>query len=81
MDYVIKPTQELHVSDLVIDPFEYAEALAPVVRRSLLASEAADHLAQLLPLAIAQLDAVGDVYGALALAGLYAQMEPLHALV
>ncbi|HMQ33068.1 MAG TPA: hypothetical protein PKD53_20220 [Chloroflexaceae bacterium] len=68
------------VSDLVLDPFVYSDALAPLVREGRLAHEAADRLAAALPAAIAQLDALGDAYGAIALASLYEQLAGLQAV-
>jgi hypothetical protein len=66
------------VSDLVLDPFAYSEALAPLVREGRLPHAEADHLAWALHAAIAQLEAVGDAYGAIALAHLYEQLSTLH---
>lgn len=68
------------VSDLVLDPFAYSEALAPLVREGRLPQAEADSLARALPTAIAQLDALGDAYGAIALAGLFEQLENLQAV-
>ncbi len=68
------------VSDLVLDPFTYSDALAPLVREGRLAHTAADHLTATLPAAIAQLDALGDAYGAIALASLYEQLTSLQAV-
>lgn len=69
-----------NVSELVLDPFTYSDLLAPLLREGLLAHAEADRLAAALPTAIAQLDALGDAYGAIALAGLYAQLENLQAV-
>lgn len=66
------------VSDLVLDPFAYSEALTPLVREGRLAHAEADRLAAALPTAIAQLDALGDAYGAIALASLYEQLASLN---
>jgi hypothetical protein len=62
------------VVDLVLDPFSYEDVLGAQAERGQLNSMIITHLAQVLPLAIAQLDAVGDVYGALALEGLQSQL-------
>lgn len=73
-----RPTPQ--VSDLVLDPFAYSDRLAPRLRAGLLDHDEADHLACVLPTAIAQLDAVGDAYGAIALACLYEQLAHLPVL-
>jgi hypothetical protein len=68
------------VSDLVLDPLDYSEALRGPVLRGSLAGKDAVRLALILPVAIAQLDAIGDSYGALALANLYKRIVRLHTL-
>lgn len=68
------------VSELVLEPFVYSDLLAPLLREGLLPNAEADRLAAALPTAIAQLDALGDAYGAIALAGLFAQLENLQAV-
>jgi hypothetical protein len=73
-----QPMSTPRVSDLVLDPFVYSDALAPLVREGRLAGEAASSLVATLPAAIAQLDALGDAYGAIALASLYEQLASLH---
>ena len=60
--------------DLVIDPLAYYDALAASIYQCLCDEPSTEHLSSVLPAAIAQLDAVGDEYGALALAGLSAQL-------
>jgi hypothetical protein len=62
------------VVDLVLDPFSYQEALCAQVEQEQLSSLIVTHLVLVLPLAIAQLDALGDTYGALALEGLQHQL-------
>src|SRR5947207_3078935 len=71
MDQIIKPAADVQVIDLVVDPFTYHDALIAYVSKAQQDSHAIDHLASVLLVAIAQLDAVGDAYGAVALAGLY----------
>jgi hypothetical protein len=71
---LIKSAAEVQVIDLVLDPFSYYDALKASICREQQDVIAADHLADVLPAAIAQLDAVGDDYGALALTGLSAQL-------
>lgn len=66
------------VSDLVLEPFTYSEALTPLVREGRLPHDEADRLAAALPTAIAQLDALGDPYGAIALAHLLEQLADLN---
>jgi hypothetical protein len=70
----IKPIRTLQVLDLVLEPQAYCDAFIGLARHDFLAHDAAEHLAGLLPLAIAQLDQVGDMYGVLALDELYAQL-------
>jgi hypothetical protein len=80
MKQTLPSITNLQVSDLVIDPYFYREALSVAVRHERLPHAALDHLGVLLPLAVAQLDAVGDLYGALSLAGLLNQLtNPLAA--
>jgi hypothetical protein len=74
MKQTLRPITTLQVSDLVIDPYFYRDALGIAVRHERLPSAALEHLGTLLPLAVAQLDAVGDSYGALSLAGLLKQL-------
>lgn len=75
MKQTLPPIINLQVSDLVIDPYFYREALTVAVRHERLPNAALEHLGALLPLAVAQLDAVGDLYGALTLAGLLNQLN------
>ncbi len=81
MNQMIKPAMDVQVIDLVLHPCAYHDALIAAVRQGQQDSEAIDHLAALLPVAIAQLDAVGDTYGALALDGLYDRLIQLEAMV
>lgn len=81
MELFVRPTAEIQVVDLVLDPFMYREALTAPLRGGYIDSAALDHLGAVLPLAIAQLDALGDVHGAIALAGLESQLTGLEALV
>jgi hypothetical protein len=81
MNQTIGHPIELQVTDLVLDPFRYQDTLSRQARSDQLEGETIQHLATLLPLAIAQLDAIGDPYGSLALAGLYNQLMRLETLV
>lgn len=74
MKQIIKSPAEVQVIDLVLDPFAYYDALIASLCPDERGSTALEHLANILPAAIAQLDAVGDVYGALALVGLSVQL-------
>lgn len=69
------------VSELVLEPFVYSDIFGPLVREGLLTHGESEHLAEVLTPAIAQLDALGDEYGAIALAGLYEQLAGLQAAV
>lgn len=80
MELFVRPMAEIQVVDLVLDPFLYREALTEPMREGFVDSLSLDHLAEVLPLAIAQLDALGDVHGAIALAGLESQLTELEAL-
>jgi hypothetical protein len=81
MNQTIGRSIELQVSDLVLDPFQYQEALSRQARSGQLEGETIEHLATVLPVAIAQLDAIGDSYGSLALAGLYNQLTRLEIVL
>jgi hypothetical protein len=74
MSNVQRPVAQLRVTDLVLDPLAQHEALCKALRGQALASAEADHIAALLPCAIAQLDAIGDDEGALALEALAARL-------
>jgi hypothetical protein len=74
MKKTLRPITSIQVSDLVIDPFFYREALAVAVRQERLPHASLEYLGTLLPRAVAQLDAVGDPYGAMALDGLLSQL-------
>jgi hypothetical protein len=65
---------QVQVVDLVLDPFGYQDTLRTCVQQGQLNGKTLAHLEQVLPLAIAQLDAVGDIYGALALEALHDQL-------
>gem|GEM_PF-1445973 len=80
MDQIVRPTMEVQVVDLVLDPMLYREALIVPLREGQIDGLSLDHLAAVLPAAIAQLDALGDVYGAIALAGLHNELTGLEAL-
>lgn len=80
MPYAPTATFAPLVTDLVLDPFLYSDLIGPLVREGLLPTNEADHLAGVLPAAIAQLDALGDAYGAIALAAIYAQLAGQQAL-
>jgi hypothetical protein len=71
---IIKSPAEVQVIDLVLDPFGYYDALTESIYQDQHHTLATAHLAEVLPAAIAQLDAVGDEYGVLALTGLAAQL-------
>jgi hypothetical protein len=77
MSYVQRPVAQLRVTDLVLAPLSQHDALREVIRREGLASVEVDHLAGLLPVAISQLDAIGDDEGALALEELAARLLAL----
>jgi len=81
MAQMIKPATNVQVIDLVLDPFAYHDALIASVSRGQLDSDAIDYLDMVLQVAIAQLDAVGDAYGALALVALYDQLVRLETVV
>lgn len=81
MEQTLKPTQAVQIVDLVLEPDFYHDALLSSVRQDGLDCDDTEHLAALLPLAIAQLDAVGDEYGIIALEGLYGQLLRLHETV
>lgn len=66
------------VSDLVLEPFAYSDALLSPALQGDLPDEMAERLSMILPVAIAQLEALGDAYGAIALASLYEQIESLQ---
>ncbi|NTU84001.1 MAG: hypothetical protein HGA45_32295 [Chloroflexales bacterium] len=80
MNQTVSVTTAPQVSDLVLDPFVYSEALRGPVLRGSLPDDEAERLSTVLPVAIAQLDAIGDAYGAIALATLYEQIECLQTL-
>jgi hypothetical protein len=81
MNQTIGHSIELHIIDLVLDPFRYQDALSRQARSGQLEGETIQQLTTVLPMAIAQLDAIGDLYGSLALAGLYDQLTRLETLV
>ena len=81
MNQTIEPSIELQVSDLVLDPFIYQDALSARARLGQLEGDTINHLTTVLPVAVAQLDAIGDPYGSLALAKLYRQLTQLETLV
>lgn len=81
MDLVRTPTRAVALTDLVLEPDRYHDALIGAARRDDLGYEAAERLAALLPLAIAQLEAIGDEYGAMALTGLSDQLTRLQLTV
>jgi hypothetical protein len=64
--------------DLLLEPDRYHDALISSARRRPMESAAVGRLTEMLPLAIAQLDTVGDEYGALALEDLYVQLMRLQ---
>ena len=77
---MVKPAANIQVVDFVLDPFIYHDALIESLREGQHEGDALDHLASVLPVAIAQLDAVGDAYGAMALGNLYEHVAGLEAL-
>ena len=80
MQPTIQSIAELRLIDLVLDPQAYQDTLITAAHLGQLDPAAVDHLLRLLPQAINQLDAVGDVYGALALAGVHDQLMPIPVL-
>ena len=74
MKHTIKSPCEVHVIDLVIDPLAYYDALTASIYQVSHDQTSTEHLSSVLPTAIAQLNAIGDEHGALALAGLSAQL-------
>jgi hypothetical protein len=72
---------ELRAIDLVLDPFGYEDVLGMQIRAAQLEDETVNQLTAALPQAIAQLDAIGDLHGSLALAGLYDQLARLEPAV
>jgi hypothetical protein len=81
MNQTIGRSIELQVIDLVLDPLRHQDALSRQARSGQLESETIEHLATVLPVAIIQLDAIGDPHGSLALAGLYDQLTRLETVV
>lgn len=79
MSHTFTATSTPRVSDLVLEPFGYSDALRGPVQQGSLPDEVAERLSTVLPVAIAQLEALGDAYGAIALATLYEQIESLQA--
>jgi hypothetical protein len=80
MNQTVTVTSTPQISDLVLDPLAYSDALRGPVLRGSLPGATAERLSTVLPVAIAQLDALGDTDGAIALATLYEQIESLHTL-
>jgi hypothetical protein len=74
MSHVQRPVAQLRVTDLVLDPLAQHDSLREALRCQALASAESDHIVALLPVAIAQLDAIGDDEGALALETLAARL-------
>lgn len=74
MDQVMRLAGAVQVVDLVLDPFNYRDVIGTFLDQDRLNGAVVEHLARVLPLAIAQLDAVGDAYGALALEELRCQL-------
>lgn len=72
------PTLYPPIHDLVLDPYTQYETLSHSLRVGALELHQADYLATVLPQAVNQLDAIGDLHGALALATL--QDELAHSL-
>jgi hypothetical protein len=70
----------LRLVDLVLEPFASCENLNATLRDGKLSPQQAEHLAALLPRAVAQLDAIGDPHGALALASLEHLLTPTSLL-
>lgn len=78
MNPSLKTKPGLRVSDLVLNPFAYSDALRGPVSHGNVDDNVAERLSMILPIAIAQLDALGDPYGAIALESLYEELESLH---
>jgi hypothetical protein len=74
MNHINEPGVEIRVTDLVLDPFRYHDALSAQASLGQLECVTIEHLARVLPVAVAQLDAIGDAYGTIALAKLYDQL-------
>lgn len=81
MNPTIQSITDLRLIDLVLDPQVYHDTLIMAAHLGQLAPTVVDHLLRLLPQAIDQLDAVGDLYGALALAGVYDQLMPIPVTI
>lgn len=77
MDRYPRPLTDVRVVDLVLDPSTYYDLLIDTLHQGWLDTDAAACLVKILPVAIAQLDAIGDAYGALALSGLYTRLGQL----
>lgn len=78
MSKVMKSMRAVQVVDLILDPDRYHDALINSARRRRAGKDAVGRVTEMLPLAIAQLDTVGDEYGALALEDLYVQLMRLQ---
>lgn len=76
-----KPMRAVELIDLLLEPDRYHDALISAARRRRPEPAAVVRVTEMLPLAIAQLDTVGDEYGALALEDLYTQLMRLHPQV
>jgi hypothetical protein len=68
--------RDLRIVDLVLEPFVCSDRLSHSLRGGQISPADAEHLAGVLPRAVAQLDAIGDPHGALALAALQPLLEP-----
>jgi hypothetical protein len=81
MNPTIGPAIDVQVIDLVLNPFSYYDTLSTQASLGQLEGAAIYHLAAVLSVAVAQLDAIGDPYGSMALAKLYDQLIGLAPMV
>jgi hypothetical protein len=76
-----KSMRAVELIDLLLEPDRYHDDLIRSASSRRTESAAVERVTDMLPLAIAQLDTVGDEYGALALEDLYTQLMRLHPRV
>lgn len=81
MSASFKPSEHVQVSDLVLHPFAFSEALQRAAHQGDLPETVTERLARVLPRAIAQLDAIGDPYGAMVLERLYDELKLLQPVM
>lgn len=78
MTQTTKSIKAVQVVDLILEPERYHDALISSTRRRCPRKSTVGRITEMLPLAIAQLDTVGDEHGALALEDLYVQLMRLQ---